>query len=62
MVQLLNPGDQDGLLAGIVSQADVLSNFSPPEQEIRREMTGRVIPQCLLMDPDRLQVTVQGAS
>jgi len=60
--QLLSPSDQDDLLAGIVSQADVPSIFSPPEQEIRREVTDRVILQGLLMDPDRLQVTVQGAS
>jgi len=59
MGQLLSPSDQDDLLAGIVSQADVLSIFSPPDEEIRREMTDRVIPQCRLMDPDRLQVTVQ---
>ena len=54
--QLLSPGDQDDLLAGIVSQADVLSIFSPPDEEIRREVTDRVILQGLLMDPDRLQV------
>lgn len=60
--QLLSPSDQDDLLAGIVSQADVLSIFSPPDEEIRREVTDRVILQGLLMDPDRLQVTVQGAS
>jgi hypothetical protein len=40
----------------------VLSIFSPPDEEIRREVTDRVILQGLLMDPDRLQVTVQGAS
>jgi hypothetical protein len=60
--QLLSPSDQDDLLAGIVSQADVLSIFSPPEEEIRREVTDRTILQGRLMDPDRLQVTVQGAS
>jgi BON domain len=46
-------------MVGIVSQADVLSIFSPPDEEIRREMTDRVILQGLLMDPDRLQVTAQ---
>jgi hypothetical protein len=40
----------------------VLSIFSPSDEEIRREVTDRVILQGLLMDPDRLQVTVQGAS
>jgi hypothetical protein len=59
MRQLPSPSDQDGLLAGIVSQADVLSIVSPPDEEIRREVTDRVILQGLLMDPGRLQVTVQ---
>ena len=60
--QLLSPSDQDDLLVGIVSQADVLSIFSRPDEEIRCEVTDRVILQGLLMDPNRLQVTVQGAS
>lgn len=57
MGQLLSPSDQDDPLAGIVSQADMLSIFSPPDEEVRREVTDRVIPQGLLIDPDRLQVT-----
>jgi hypothetical protein len=40
----------------------VLSIFSRSDEEIRREVTDRVILQGLLMDPDRHQVTVQGAS
>ena len=59
MGQLLSPSDQDDPLAGIVSQADMLSIFSPPDEEVRREVTDRVIPQGLLIDPDRLQVTTQ---
>jgi len=62
MGQLLSPSGQNVLLAGIVSQADVPCIFSPPEQEIRREVTDRVILQGLLMDPDRLQATLQEAS
>jgi CBS domain-containing protein len=51
--------DEAGHLAGIVSQADVLSIFSRPDEQIRREVTDRVIPQGFPMDPERLQVTVQ---
>jgi len=43
--------DQAGHLVGIISQADVLSIFSRPDEEIRREVTDRVIPQGLLIDP-----------
>jgi len=43
----------------MVSQADVLSIFSRPDKEIRREVADHVIPQGPLMDPERLQVTVQ---
>jgi hypothetical protein len=37
----------------------VLTIFRRPDQEIRREVTDRVIRQGLLMDPELLQVTVQ---
>jgi hypothetical protein len=57
--QLLSPSDQHDPPVGIVSQADVLSIFSPSDEEIRREVTDRMIPQGLLMDPDRLQVTAR---
>jgi CBS domain-containing protein len=50
--------DETGHLAGIVSQADVLSIFSRPDEEIRREVTGRVTRPGFLMNPERLQVTV----
>lgn len=43
----------------MVSQADVLSIFSRPDKEIRCEVADHVIPQGPLMDPERLQVTVQ---
>ena len=37
----------------------MLSIFNRPDEEIRREVTDRVILQGLLMDPELLQVTVQ---
>jgi len=45
MGQLLSPSNQEDPLAVIASQADVLSIFSRPDEEIRREVTDRVIPQ-----------------
>ena len=51
--------DEAGHLAGIVSQVDVLSIFSRPDEEIRREAIDRVIRPGLRMDPERLEVTVQ---
>ena len=52
--------DEAGHLAGIVSQADVLSVFSRPDEEIRRDVTGRLTRQGLPgVNPERLQVTVR---
>lgn len=45
MGQLLSTSDQDDLLAVIVGQAELLSIFSRPDEQIRREVTDRVIPQ-----------------
>lgn len=56
--RLLAPSDQDDPPAGL-SQADVLDLFSRPEEEIRRDVTDRLTPQSLLMDPEFLQITVQ---
>jgi len=50
--------DEAGHLVGIVSQVDVLSIFSRPDEEIRREVTDRVIRQGFRIDPERLKVTV----
>jgi CBS-domain-containing membrane protein len=47
-----------GQLVGIVSRADVLSVYSRPDEEIRREITGNVILNGFLADPDRFTVTV----
>ena len=52
--------DEAGHLVGIVSQVDVLSVFSRPDEEIRRDVTGRLARQGLPMtNPERLQVTVR---
>jgi CBS domain-containing protein len=48
----------NGELAGIVSRADVLSVYSRPGEEIRREITENVILNGLFADPDRFGVTV----
>ncbi len=50
--------DEAGHLVGIISQVDVLSIFSRPDEEIRREVTGRVVLPGLLTDLECLQVTV----
>jgi len=57
-VERLPVVDEAGHLVGIVSQVDVLSIFSRPDEEIRREVTDRVIRQGFRIDPERLKVTV----
>jgi len=51
--------DKAGHLVGIVSQGDVLSIFSRPDEEIRREVTDLVTLPNFLMDPKDLEVTVE---
>ena len=55
-VERLPVVDEAGHLVGIVSQVDVLSIFSRPDEEIRREVTDRVTRPGFLTDPE---VTVQ---
>jgi len=50
--------DQAGHLVGIVSQVDVLSVFSRPDEQIRRDVTDRLTGHGFPVDPERLQVTV----
>jgi len=51
--------DGQGRLVGIVSRSDVLSVFSRPDEEIRREITEDVIADGFFTDPDRFTITVK---
>jgi predicted transcriptional regulator len=51
--------DSRGHLVGIVTRSDVLSVFSRPDEDIRREITQDVILDGFFTDPDRLTVTVK---
>jgi CBS-domain-containing membrane protein len=51
--------DRRGHLVGIVTRSDVLSVFSRPDEDIRREITQDVILDGFFTDPDRLTVTVK---
>jgi CBS domain-containing protein len=51
--------DHRGRLMGIVTRADLLSAFTRPDEEIRREITQDVIADGFFTDPDRLTVTVK---
>jgi CBS-domain-containing membrane protein len=48
-----------GRLVGIVCRSDVLSVFSRPDEDIRREITEDVILDGFFTDPARLTVTVK---
>jgi hypothetical protein len=48
---------QRGQLLGLVTRADLLSAFTRPDDEIRREITQDVIADGFFTDPDRLTVT-----
>jgi CBS domain-containing protein len=51
--------DSQGRLVGIICRSDVLSVFSRPDEDIRREITQDVIMDGFFTDPARLTVTVQ---
>jgi CBS-domain-containing membrane protein len=51
--------DEAGHLVGIVSRTDVLSVFSRPDEDIRKEITGEVMLDGYLTDPDSFTVTVK---
>lgn len=51
--------DEHGRLAGIISRTDVLAVFDRPDTDIRKEITGDVILDEFLADPDTFTVTVK---
>ena len=51
--------DEAGALIGIVSRADVLSVYSRPDEDIRREITQELILETYLCDPAHFTVTVK---
>jgi len=51
--------NDEGRLIGIVSRADLLSVFSRPDADIRRDITENVIFGLMLTDPARFTVTVK---
>ena len=54
-VERLPVVDEAGHLIGIVSQVDVLSIFSLPDEEIRREATDGLIRQGFRVEPEHLK-------
>ena len=50
--------DQRGRLLGLLTRADLLSAFTRPDDEIRREITQDVIADGFFTDPARFTVTV----
>jgi CBS domain-containing protein len=57
-LQRLPVVDRDGQLAGIVSRSDVLSVFTRPDADIRREAAGEMVAESLMLDSRGLGVTV----
>lgn len=51
--------DEEGHLIGIVSRADVLSVYSRPDADIRRDVIDNVIVAVVLTDPARFTVDVR---
>ena len=51
--------DQRGRLLGLLTRADLLSAFTRPDDEIRREITQDVIADGFFTDPARFTVTVR---
>jgi CBS domain-containing protein len=51
--------DHRGRLVGIVTRSDLLSAYTRPDEEIRREITQDVIADGFFTDPGRLTVTVK---
>ena len=58
-VKRLPVTSEDGTLIGIVTRSDVLSVYSRPDAEIRREITQDLILGTFLCNPDSFSVTVK---
>jgi CBS-domain-containing membrane protein len=58
-VKRLPVTSDDGTLIGIVTRSDVLSVYSRPDAEIKREITQDLILGTFLCDPARFTVTVK---
>src|SRR6266508_3149261 len=50
--------DEEGLLVGIVSRADLLKVFARPDHAIRREIMDEIIVGEFMMDPSRFFIHV----
>lgn len=51
--------DEEGNVIGIVGRADLLKVFLRPDQEIFEEVTQRVLPRTLSLEPGTIKVTVR---
>jgi acetate kinase len=51
--------DDDGRLVGIVSRTDLLSVYGRPDEDIRRDVTEKIILKEFLADPSSFTVTVK---
>ncbi len=58
-VKRLPVTDPAGHLVGIISRADVLTVYSRPDEEIRKEINDEIILHGFLLNPARFHVTVQ---
>jgi CBS domain-containing protein len=54
------PVVRDGHLVGIVSRADVVRAFARPDHELAEEIREQVLRSTLWIDPDSLELTVEG--
>lgn len=52
--------DEEGRVVGIVSRGDLLTVFLRPDEELRREIVEDVIRDALMIDPEPIEVTVEG--
>jgi CBS domain-containing protein len=51
--------DPRGKIAGIVSQSDLLQVFLRPDEELREEIAGTLIPALMLSSPENVRVDVR---